>query len=349
MFHPAYRRIKGFLFFLAISAFSTLAILPGSAASQTTAHYKYFRVGNPNDVQTKTRGGFALIGGGKDLDPAFQWMCEHSGGGDFLVLRATGDDAYNPYIQGLCHLNSVATLVLPDRAAAEEPFAADAIRRAEAIFISGGDQANYINFWVGTPVQFALNEALSRRVPIGGTSAGLAVLGEFVYSAQKDPPDGPDLRSSDVLSDPFNPRVTIVHQFLRIPLLKDVITDTHFSARDRMGRTLIFMARILKDGEARRVRDIAVDERTAVLLEADGKATVAGAGSAYFLQAAGSPEVCKPETPLTFRAIAVRALRAGEQFDIRTWSSNEGVTYSLSVEAGRIVSALAGNAIYLSK
>ena len=63
-------------------------------------HYKYFRIGSSADVQTKTQAGFALMGGGKDLDQAFKWMCERSGGGDFLVLRATGDDAYNPYIQG---------------------------------------------------------------------------------------------------------------------------------------------------------------------------------------------------------------------------------------------------------
>jgi len=34
-----------------------------------------------------------------DADDALQWMCQRSGGGDFLVIRATGTDAYNPYIQ----------------------------------------------------------------------------------------------------------------------------------------------------------------------------------------------------------------------------------------------------------
>jgi hypothetical protein len=36
------------------------------------------------------------MGGGTDVDAAFQWMCQRSGGGDFLVIRATGTDAYNP-------------------------------------------------------------------------------------------------------------------------------------------------------------------------------------------------------------------------------------------------------------
>src|SRR5438552_165571 len=61
--------------------------------------YQYFRVGNTTDVSPATHSGFALMGGGKDLDEAFRWMCEKSGGGDFLVIRATGTDAYNPYIR----------------------------------------------------------------------------------------------------------------------------------------------------------------------------------------------------------------------------------------------------------
>ncbi len=311
-------------------------------------HYKYFRIGNSADVQTKTQAGFALMGGGKDLDQAFKWMCERSGGGDFLVLRATGDDAYNPYVQELCHVNSVATLVIPDRAAASDPFVAAAIRKASAVFIAGGDQANYINFWMGTPVQQALNDAIARNIPMGGTSAGLAVQGEFVYSSQGDLPDGPDLSSAETLTNPLNPRVTIVHAFLDNALLKDVITDTHFSARDRMGRTLVFMARILQDGRAHRIRDIAVDQRTAVLLEPDGIATVVGAGAAYFLAATQAPEICKANTPLTFRGVAVRSLHTNEQFNVLQWSSGVGVSYTLSVESGTIHSTLPGGSAYTS-
>lgn len=318
-------------------------------SSATNPHYQYFRTGNPADIQTNTHGGFALLGGGKDLDRAFQWMCERSGGGDFLILRASGGDAYNPYIQSLCRVNSVSTLVIPDRTAAADPFVATTIRNAEAVFIAGGDQANYINFWVGTSVQQALNEALVRGVPIGGTSAGLAVLGEFVYSAQGDLPDGPALRSPEVLSNPFNPRVTIVHQFVDIPLLKEVITDTHFSARDRLGRTLVFMARILQDGKARRIRDIAVDQGAGVLLDPDGMATVVGDGSAYFLLATRNPEVCKANTPLTLRGVAVQSLRADEQFNVLQWSSSQGVSYTLSVEAGAIHSTLPDGTVYTNK
>src|SRR5215470_19439462 len=309
--------------------------------------YQYFRAGNPNDIQTKTRPGFALMGGGPDLDPAFKYMCERAGGGDFLVLRASGDDDYNPYIQGLCKLNSVATFILSSREAANDPFVAHTIRHAEAIFIAGGDQAHYINWWMDTPVQQALNEAIERGVPVGGTSAGLAVQGEFVYSAQGDAPDDEDLTSPLTLADPYHPRVTIVHAFLTNVLLKNVITDTHFAARDRMGRTLVFMARILQDGRASQIRDTALDERTAVLLDPDGQGTIVGVGQAYFLSSTQRPEVCKPGTPLTFREITAHALHAGEQFNVRHWTTTGGTSYKLSVERGAIESTQADGGIYV--
>src|SRR5271166_5420682 len=102
----------------------------------TTAHagpLQYFRLGNKDDVQVHPSGGTAMMGGGTDLDEAFRWLCEKGNGGDFLVLRASGGDAYNDYVYKLCKLNSMATLILPDRAAAEDPAAVEIMKKAEVI------------------------------------------------------------------------------------------------------------------------------------------------------------------------------------------------------------------------
>ena len=116
-------------------------------------------------------------------------------------MRARGDDDYNPYVKKLCKANSVATLILADREAAEDPAVAEIIRKAEVVFIAGGDQANYLRGWKGTPVQTAINDDIAAGKPIGGTSAGLAVQGEFVYGAMGDKPDDKDLASVDVLAE----------------------------------------------------------------------------------------------------------------------------------------------------
>ncbi len=309
--------------------------------------YKYFRIGNKEDAQTRPVAGIAMMGGGSDLDEAFRWLCNKGNGGDFLILRARGDDDYNPYVAGLCKANSVATLIIPNREAAMEPAVAEIIRKAEVVFIAGGDQSNYVRGWQGTPVQKAINENIAEGKPIGGTSAGLAVLGEFVYGCMKDKPDDKDLASTDVLPNPYFERVTLVRDFLTVPHLENLITDSHFAGRDRMGRSLGFLARLMTDGWSASPREVAIDEKSAVLVEADGKATVVGTGKgAYFMRPTQSPDVCEKGFALTFRNISVYQVKAGGNFDLNSWTGEGGTAYSLSVEKGKIVSTQAGKGLY---
>ncbi|HEX8817868.1 MAG TPA: cyanophycinase [Terriglobales bacterium] len=309
--------------------------------------YKYIRTGKANDIQTTPSAGVAMMGGGSDLDDAFRWLCQKANGGDFVILRAAGGDDYNAYVNGLCKLNSVSTLIIPDRQAAVDAHVYDIIRQASAIFIAGGDQARYVDFWKTTPVEDAINEAVAAGKPIGGTSAGLAIEGQFSYGALNDPPDDSELVSKDALTNPYFARVTVVRDFLDISILRNTITDSHFAKRDRMGRTLVFLARIMQDGWSKDPREVAVDEKSAVLVEADGKATIVGTGQgAYFLRPTKPPEVCRKGERLTFKDVSVYKAPAGSHFDLSTWTGNGGVGYTLSVEQGAVKSNQAGKAIY---
>jgi cyanophycinase len=328
-------------------AHALLLVLGLAATLAHAASYQYFRVGNKEDLQTKATAGTAMMGGGSDLDEAFRWLCNKGNGGDFLILRATGDDDYNPYVNGLCKMNSVATLIIPDRHAAEDPAVAEIIRKAEVVFISGGDQSNYVRGWQDTPVEAAINANLAAGKPIGGTSAGLAVQGEFVYACLKDKPHDKDLASTDVLPNPYFERVTLVREFLKIPHMENLLTDSHFAKRDRMGRMLGFLARIMQDGWSQSPREVAIDEKSAVLVEADGKATVVGTGKgAYFLRPTEVPEVCKQDVPLTFRNVSIYRVGSDGNFDLVSWKGDGGTAYSLSVDRGRIRSTQAGGSIY---
>jgi cyanophycinase len=321
-------------------------ILTSVVGSSSAASYKYIRIGQKEDAQTKPVDGIAMMGGGTDLDEAFRWLCGKADGGDFLILRAHGDDDYNSYVNGLCKLNSVATLIIPDRDAADDPAVADIIRHAEVIFIAGGDQANYIHFWRGTPVQDAINQHIANGKSIGGTSAGLAVQGEFAYGALNDPDDS-ELHSKEALSNPYHNQVTIVRDFLKIPHLENTITDSHFAKRDRMGRTLVFLARIIQDGWSKQPREVAIDEKSAVLVDADGKAVVVGSGrGAYFLRPTRAPDVCQKEVPLTFTGVSVYRAASGAHFDLPSWTGSGGTSYSLSVGQGVIHSTQADGSVY---
>jgi cyanophycinase len=316
------------------------ALIPG-AAYFADAPYKYYLTGSDADVQRKTTAGFALVGGGKDQDSVTRWFLERSGGGDVVVLRASGADGYNSYMKGLSAIDSVESLVVATPEAARDPFVAERIRKAEALFIAGGDQWNYVRVWSHTPVSEAIQYLIDKGVPVGGTSAGLAVLGEYLFTAEKD-----TVTTAQALANPFDEHVTVGTDFLRIPALKGVITDSHFHARDRMGRSLVFLARMLNDGKLKEARGIAIDERSRALTEAGGRVAVDGEGSVYFLRARKPAEVCKPGTPLTFRGIEVYRAPKGGDFDVKAWSGHGGVSYSLDVVNGVVRSSQDGGSIY---
>jgi cyanophycinase len=270
-------------------------------------------------------------------------MCNLAGNGDFLVIRATGTDAYNPYIQQLCPgANSVATLIIPSIAAANDPNVTTIMQQAEAIWIAGGDQSNYINFWTGTPVQSILNAKIAAGSPVGGTSAGMNVLTQFIYSAQA--PQG--VTSSQSLADPFNRYMSFARDFANVTILQGIIGDPHFVTRDRMGRDLAFLCRVAANNWSSAPRGIAIDEQTALLIDGSGRATVVGNSTVYFLQAPGLPQVCAAKTPLTYQNIAVQRINFTGTFDFTSWLATGSTNYTVSANAGVLSSTQPGGSPY---
>lgn len=281
-------------------------------------------VGDAADVQATTKSGIVIMGGGTDVDAAFRWMIARSGGGDVVILRATGTDAYNNYVKGLGTVNSVETLKIDSRKLADDDGVARIIREAEMLFIAGGDQLDYINYWKGTKVMAAINYLITeKKVPVGGTSAGAAIFGNYYFSAERG-----TLESAEALSNPYAQKVTIGRDdFLKAPVLQNVITDQHFSQRDRQGRVVAFLGRIMKDW-AKTPNAIAVDERTAVCIDETGMATVVGANKAFFLKtdAAKPPETISAGSPLIWdyagkaiQVAAVSAIAINNKFNMTTF------------------------------
>ena len=64
-----------------------------SATAVAGDGYDHFLVGNPGDVVTPTSGLLVFQGGGTDVDENYIRMAKRGGGGDFVVIRASGGDA----------------------------------------------------------------------------------------------------------------------------------------------------------------------------------------------------------------------------------------------------------------
>lgn len=294
-----------------------------TALAQSPETPQYIRSGNPTDITTKTKPGFLLMGGGKDVEEAFQWMIERSGGGDFLILRAAGTAAYNPFVERLGKVNSVATLILKDRASSSDPAILDHINKAEAIFLAGGDQWNYIRLWKDTPLSQAIQRRIEQGVPIGGTSAGLAVLGEHYFSAEHD-----TITTDQALANPFDAKAALGTGFLNIPALKGILTDSHFTPRKRLGRLAAFLARLPK------VKGIGIDESTALLVEANAEAKVVGKNLVWFLSLTEPAKTLAPHQPLTLKNIQVFTLAPGESINLKQWSGPAAKPKLYQIENG---------------
>jgi cyanophycinase len=298
-------------------------LLPSQVRSADNAGLKIFSLAAAEPVSAGSPTPVvALVGGGGDVDEAMEFLCRNSGGGNIVVLRASGDDAYNPYFHKLCPHNSVSTVLITSAEGARDPAAIELLRNAHAIFIAGGDQFNYVKMWSGNPVQAEINAAIARGVPIGGISAGLAVLGEYAFSARHD-----TVTSEEALANPYDEKVSLERAFLNIPIMSGIITDSHFSERHRLGRTLVFAARISQDGWSDHPRAIGIDQSTAVLVNADGTAKVVGKGFVYFIELRQKPSVCAPGKLLAAGGFEVYKILGGSAstLNLASWTVSKGV------------------------
>lgn len=324
--------------------------LAGAVSGQS---YQSYFTGNPADAVTRPTGGICLMGGSTENDEAMRWFLRSANGGDVLVLRASGSDGYNEYLYSELGVpvNSVETVVFKDGSASMEAYIHDKIEKAEAIWIAGGDQWNYVSFWRNTPIDSLIRVAVqSRHIAIGGTSAGMAVLGGFYFSARFD-----TVTSDTALANPYDARVAVDSAlFLAPEILSNVITDTHYANRNRQGRHVVFLARILVDYGIR-ATGIACDETVAVCVEPDGQARVFGdfpesENRAYFIQTNDTnrdpvPGKCSENTPLdwnigaeTLMVYAVYGTMTGENtFDLTGWKTGTGGSWEKwYVDAGAL-------------
>ena len=299
----------------------------------------FYHTGNEDPVETDHLPGIVLAGGATDNNDAMRWMLERADGGDVVVLRASGSDGYNNYFYSTLgvEINSVTSIVITSSEQADNEAVLEALSNAEVVFIAGGNQWNYVNHWRETQMLELLNELIhEKQITIGGTSAGMAVLGEVVYSAQNG-----TVWSSEALGDPYHFRLTLEKDFLDIPFLESTVTDSHYNRiqgdeMDRHGRHVAFMARMVPDW-GMEPRGIAANEYTAVAVDEHGIARVFGHPAypdyAYFLQQfGGPPEMIDAETPLTWdrdqKALRVYEVKGNYDgtgwFDLATWETGEG-------------------------
>jgi len=288
-----------------------------AAPADPAAHrgYEYYHIGDLEAARPgRTEPALMLMGGGSSVDAAFRWFADEAGHGHLVILRASGaDELQDDLYRRIGGVASVQTLVFHDRAAASDPAVLAIVRHADGIFIAGGDQANYVRFWKGTPMNELMDQHVRDGKPIGGTSAGLAILGAYAYGAL----DGGSIVSAEALHDPLGSAVTLVDGFLHMPWLQHVITDTHFAARGRLGRLIAFVARLRQQGHAQ-VVGLGVDEATVLAIDGDGigRLFTKDHGFAWLVRPSGGPQRIAAGKALDYLDIRLTGIGPDSRIDM---------------------------------
>jgi cyanophycinase len=300
----------------------TVSLLLLAAVSALPAQAKVTRylTGNAADVVVPLAGpAHDFGGGGTDVDAALQWIIDQVRGCttcatkiDVVILRSSGSNGYNDYIFAMNGVDSVETLVITKASDSNTAAVEATVRNAEVVFFAGGDQCDYVKYFKGTLVETAVESVYAKGGGVGGTSAGTAIQGEFTYDGCTG-----SATSAEALSNPYHRRITFTYDFFHWANLQGTITDSHFAQRDRMGRTMSFIARQIKDGRAASVLGVAVNEVTSVVVDRNGLATVMGDGPAYFVLGDHAPEVCQAGTPLTYSNFKIWKVPAGGTFNLQ--------------------------------
>lgn len=300
--------------------------------------YDYYSIGDTSDISTNPTYGICLMGGATEDDNGATWFLNQADGGNIVVIRASGSDGYNDYFfnQLGVTVQSVETIVFNNASASSSAFVQRRIEKAEAVWIAGGDQFLYESYWKGTVIENLLNSHInSKQYPIGGTSAGMAILGEHYFNAANG-----TITSNTALNDPLNSAVSIESNFLAIPQLQQTITDTHYDNPDRKGRHTVFLAHLLTENGGINY-GIAADEYVAICIDKHGIATIYGQHPnyedyAYFLRTncdEVGPGTFMNNTPLNWMpnnndAIQTCVMEAtidgNQQFDLTNWENLNG-------------------------
>ena len=287
-----------------------------------------------SDAPEAGPGVIVLAGGGSEADvgDAAGWSARLYrrllDGGDVTgdgrvrvaVVSAAPESEWLPDYFEFLGADEGFNLQVGDPGAADDPGLEALFAEVDAAFLKGGDQGLYYDLYNERRLEDQLRALWERGGGIGGTSAGAMALAQYALAG------GQDLISRDVLEDAHTPYLDdasdggsgIHDDFLGF--VSDVVIDTHFTERGRLGRLAGAMAKVLDDLGPTEVRGIGLEQRTGLAITA-GRADVIGVGSVSLLSlSATSPRIRDPGRPLQLTDLALDRLTDGWAFDLTAWA-----------------------------
>ncbi len=276
----------------------------------------------------------ALVGSAKvDFMPGSwsegvgQWILRQAGYGRVLVL--TPEPLVDELPRYFRHLGAASAEVfeIPTRSRADAPELYKAIAGADALVFPDVTPWKTIATWRGTRTESAIRDHWRAGKVLAGFGAGAMLLGGSIADRRNGV-----LTATEALRLPGTPRLTFTDDFLQV--LPGVLIEPAFLREGRLPPLLLELATRRTSAAARRADAAAerppsparplevglgLDERTSLVMDAGGFATVLGEGTVWlFAPTASSAVRLDPRRPPVFTDVQAALLTEGFVVDLTT-------------------------------
>jgi cyanophycinase len=257
----------------------------------------------------KTKGRLFIIGGGTKSDKLMNQLITISDlkKKDYIVVLPMSseqpDSAYIYFKEQIKKLTSNPIVMLNfDHVTANDKVLNDSLQNAKLIFISGGDQSKFMNVVRNTVISTAIHKAYKNGSTIAGTSAGAAVMCEYMITGNQ--------KLETKYTETFN---NIRYDNLEITeglgLLKNVIIDQHFLKRSRYNRLLSALI------EFPTHLGIGIDESTAIIVR-NKKIEVVGESEVIVVKKPKGITKSKSNNLVSIKSLKMAIYNEGQKFKI---------------------------------
>jgi cyanophycinase len=265
----------------------------------------------PSKVEAdKERGWIVPVGGAEDKEGRAEILrrfVQLAGGSSArIAIIPTASQLENTGrryegIFGELGARSAQALAYREREDAERADWLGQLEDATGIFLTGGNQLRISTVLGGTIVAKTIRRMNARGVPVGGTSAGAAILSEHMIAYG---------------SEGSTPRAGMATLAPGFGLTNRVVIDQHFRQRDRLGRLLTALAyNPFAVG-------LGLDEDTAAFIDPDDTVHVLGAGAITVVDPSSlehsSIAAAELGEPVCMTGVRVHVLPAGGTFNLHT-------------------------------
>ncbi len=267
---------------------------------------------SPTGAASRPKGYLFIIGGGERDVPLMKRYIElaeaHDTGkiviftmassvpdevGPELLAEFKGNGARDAVYYNLTHEKAMA------------PGSERILDGAGGVWFSGGDQALLTAALVGTPIHKRMLELYEQGGTIGGTSAGAAVMSEFMITGNERRTKGQEGTWEVIWAD------DILHSE-GFGFVRTAVIDQHFITRRRHNRLI---AVVLQNPT---LVGVGIEESTAVLVRPDGKYEVLGEGQVIVYDARRARTFRSADGHLGGHGLTLHVLLPGDVYDIES-------------------------------